>query len=356
MPVISIIVPVYNAGAYFTTLLDSILAQTFKQFELILVLDCPTDGSDKVAKRYAQQDRRIVIIENEHNLHIGYSRNRGLEAARGSYIAFADHDDYVQPTWLEKLYNKAVETDADVVVSDIENTTFLGPSTSSGTENSVSSACCPSVTELVEVPDGANVPKANKVDYYAFPQVDGPALRQGMLQAMICSKYSLANTQSFDNANSIWNQLYKASLLKEHAILFRNNKILSYEDALFNIEVFACAKVVAGVQEALYVHITHQSNAFGGYDYKMPAKMTAYLQTLHRLAAQYGFEAAYLGESVLRKYYVSVFNEYRFKGMWSTISLLFQLRKHPFKESVKAYRKTKPTLSVAKKIFLCWLA
>lgn len=318
---ISVIVPVYNAGEHFKALLDSILAQTFTQFELILVLDCPTDGSDKVAKAYAQKDSRIVLLENEHNLHIGYSRNRGLQQAKGRYIAFADHDDWVAPTWLEVLYHKAIETHADVVVSAIEN------------------RC------------------AGKQDFYRFPDTTHPkALQEGMLEAMICSRHSVPNTQSFSNANSIWNQLYNAALIKQNGILFFDNKEISYEDALFNIQVFLHANKVVAVPEALYVHITHQHNTFGSYDYKSLAKLTAYLKRLEQLTLEYKMNSAFLGEAVLRKYFVCLFNEYKFKGAFAAVRLLGQLRKHAFKASVKAYKQTKPSLSVAKKLFLLYLA
>lgn len=343
MPLVSVIVPVYNAGKYFTTLLDSILAQTFTQFELILVLDCPTDGSDKVAKAYAMRDNRIVIIENESNLNIGCSRNKGLQMAQGAYIAFADHDDYVQSTWLEKLYQKAVQVDADVVVSDIENRTI------------------DALTEPVALFDeGKDKPAENSISYYRFPQVDGETLRQGMLQAMVCSKHSIPNTQCFDNANSIWNQLYKRSFLQKNRIVFVDNKYVSYEDALFNIEVFAQAQKLALVPEALYVHLTHQSNAFGSYAYKSYDKITKFLGVLHDLSGAFPFKAEWVGEAVFRKLYVCVFNEYHFKGLIPTLNLLLHLRRRRhdaiFNNPLRCYRKSKPTLSIPKQLFLLWLS
>lgn len=93
MPKISVIVPVYNAGIYLEECLKSILQQTFQDIEVILILDCPTDGSDKVCQSFAEKDSRIKIIYNKHNLHIGLSRDRGLDIAQGEYIAFSDDDD-----------------------------------------------------------------------------------------------------------------------------------------------------------------------------------------------------------------------------------------------------------------------
>ena len=117
-PKVSIIVPVYNAGSYFSKLLDSLTGQTLKEIEIILVLDCPTDGSDRVAEEYAARDGRIVLVRNRENLHVGFSRNEGLKIARGEYIGFCDHDDWVEPEMLEELYKKAKEEDADMVICD----------------------------------------------------------------------------------------------------------------------------------------------------------------------------------------------------------------------------------------------
>ena len=117
-PKVSIIVPVYNAGKYLAPLLDSLVGQTLREIEVILVLDCPTDGSDQVAEEYAARDGRVVIVRNRENLHVGFSRNEGLKVARGEYIGFCDHDDLVEPEMFEKLYARGKETGAEVVVAD----------------------------------------------------------------------------------------------------------------------------------------------------------------------------------------------------------------------------------------------
>jgi len=94
-PKVSIIVPIYNAGKFLEKCLDTLVNQTLKDIEIILVLDCPTDGSDRIAREYAEKDPRIRLIVNEQNLNIGLSRNEGLKIARGEYIGFSDHDDWI---------------------------------------------------------------------------------------------------------------------------------------------------------------------------------------------------------------------------------------------------------------------
>lgn len=98
-PLISVIIPVYNAEKFLPECLDSVLAQEYREFELLLVDDGSTDSSGAIADRYASHDPRIVAL-HQRNAGVSAARNRGLEAARGEYIAFVDADDRVTPTYL----------------------------------------------------------------------------------------------------------------------------------------------------------------------------------------------------------------------------------------------------------------
>ena len=120
-PKVSIIVPIYNAGKFLEKCLDTLVNQTLKDIEIILVLDCPTDGSDRIAREYAEKDPRIRLIINEQNLNIGLSRNEGLKIARGEYIGFSDHDDWRELDMYEKLYQKAREDQADIAISNFDS-------------------------------------------------------------------------------------------------------------------------------------------------------------------------------------------------------------------------------------------
>ena len=113
-PKVSVIVPVYNAAAYLPHCLDTLTCQTLKELEIILVLDCPTDGSEKIAEDYAARFPQIRLLYNEKNLHAGESRNRGLDVATGEYIGFVDADDCPYPSLVEKLYNK-ITSDHDLM-------------------------------------------------------------------------------------------------------------------------------------------------------------------------------------------------------------------------------------------------
>lgn len=112
---VSVIIPVYNAEKYLRRCLDSVIAQSLREIEVICVDDSSTDGSRKILERYAQRDKRIRLIFNEKTLHAGQSRNRGLEAARGEYVLFMDADDRISGDGLDKVYTQACRTDADVL-------------------------------------------------------------------------------------------------------------------------------------------------------------------------------------------------------------------------------------------------
>ena len=116
---ISIIVPVYNTKAYLHRCVESILAQTYPDYEVLLVDDGSTDGSGAFCDNYAVRDPRFRVI-HKPNGGLTSARNAGLAEARGEWIAHVDSDDYLDPTMLEQLLAKAVEQDADVVTAEFK--------------------------------------------------------------------------------------------------------------------------------------------------------------------------------------------------------------------------------------------
>lgn len=106
MSEISVIIPVYNTEKYLPRCIDSLLKQTFTDFEVILIDDGSTDNSLAVCQSYAAMDSRIIIIQSKH-LGVGAVRNLGLDNAKGKYIMFCDSDDYVEPEWIEELHKAA---------------------------------------------------------------------------------------------------------------------------------------------------------------------------------------------------------------------------------------------------------
>lgn len=114
MPKVSIIMPVYNTGDVLRLAVDSILSQTFQDWELLLIDDGSIDCSPAICDEYSQKDSRIRVFHNV-NRGICYSRNYGIKHANGDYVAFCDHDDEFSPDLLDVVVKEAEESGSDVV-------------------------------------------------------------------------------------------------------------------------------------------------------------------------------------------------------------------------------------------------
>lgn len=118
LPLVSIIVPVYNVENYLRQCLDSLLGQTLDRIEIICVDDCSPDNSSQILEEYKAKDNRVKIISLPENRRQGGARNAGILAACSEYIGFVDADDWVDVTMYERLYHEAIRTGADIVSSD----------------------------------------------------------------------------------------------------------------------------------------------------------------------------------------------------------------------------------------------
>lgn len=114
IPFLSIIVPVYNVESYLADCLDSILAQTFTDFEVLLVDDGSTDNSPSLCDRYAARDGRIRCFHKENGGHMS-ARQEGFKQARGAYVSFIDSDDWIDPAMYEQMCDAAKKYDVDVI-------------------------------------------------------------------------------------------------------------------------------------------------------------------------------------------------------------------------------------------------
>lgn len=221
-PLVSIILPIYNAGKYLKQCIESLQDQTLENIEIICILDCPTDGSDDVVREYAKTDERIVIIQNENNLHVGLSRNKGIKQARGKYIGFMDHDDYCAPTMYELLYKAAEENNAD----------FIGCN-----------------YDIVN----------NQSETISSIQVENQKKSNNTRETLLSDIYKASSST---NSFAVWNKLYNLSFIKTHSIDFVDTKVISGEDILFNINFLLplSNEKVAFVPSTLFHHRYHLNN------------------------------------------------------------------------------------------------
>lgn len=233
-PLVSVIVPVYNAGRHLYKCLDSLVNQTLRDIEIITVLDCPTDGSDKVVEEFAANDSRIKIIRNKENLHIGNSRNEGLKVARGKYIGFSDHDDYSDPRMYEVMYRKAEEENLDLVCSPY----VVYRHTTDGIETYVLNDC-PTVS-------------AKDLNRIVFETTIGPADKYSPKMFQYCT---------------IWNKLFKSNLISENKISFVDTKKSNSEDICFILEYTYHSRRAGFVALPLYFHNTGIGNTGAKFSY-----------------------------------------------------------------------------------------
>lgn len=213
---VSVIVPIYNAGSNLTRCLDTLVNQTLRDIEIILVLDCPTDGSDLVAKSYAAVDDRIIILENEHNLHIGRSRNCGIDIARGEYLHFSDHDDYRELDMLEKMYRQASGDDLDMLISN-----------------------------PVSVTNG--IFKEYNTDTFLRD-------KDAVLRHLLRGGYN-DDKHPWSYYVNVHNILYRRNLIVANNIKFVDTRKVTPEDYIFNVECLLQANKVAEIKENLYYHV-----------------------------------------------------------------------------------------------------
>lgn len=292
---VSVIVPVHNAGTFFQKRLDTLVNQTLKEIEIILVLDCPTDGSDQIAEDYAQRDKRIILVRNQQNLHIGLSRNEGLKKATGEYVCFSDHDDYSELDMLEKMYQKAKKEEADVVVCDFYRESQKG------------------------------------TFYFGFPHYGSELeFRQNSFSTLINSRSERGYTSNGANG-LIWNHIYKREFLNQHHIIFKDNREMTYEDRLFLIEVYHYAKVIARLAGAFYYHVYHQESAGRNYNYKSVRLVINYLLCVYQFLKAHNLyekESIQYGDGVLLTLYSAFRNELRHKPLKSAFAELSRIRQN----------------------------
>ncbi|MFC0216468.1 glycosyltransferase [Paenibacillus chartarius] len=222
IPEVSIIVPIYNMERYLSRCLDSLLAQSLTNLEIIAVNDGSTDGSAAILEQYAAKDGRLVVI-NKPNGGVSAARNDGISAARGRYIGFVDPDDWVEQEMYETLLKEARMEDADIAM--------CGYTREFGTHAKVKDFHLP-----------------EKVSY-----------RQGDVQSKLMRRLvgplgeEIGNPELLDAWGTVWSKLYRSDLIKSHKLEFVDLRVIgTNEDSLFNIHAFGHARGFVFVNRPLY--------------------------------------------------------------------------------------------------------
>ncbi|GAA4282081.1 glycosyltransferase [Gaetbulibacter aestuarii] len=218
---LSIILPVYNAEKYLSNCLDSLLNQTFKDFEIILINDGSEDNSRNICKLYADKDQRIVHI-NQENQGVAMTRNLGLKMSKGDYIGFVDADDFLDKDMFENILKPTFNYPIDIVISHFKVWN----------------------NGKYEIP-GTDIPTKRLLDE--------TAIKHHLLQCFY--------TGSDPLIPSLWNKIYKSDYLKQNNHQFQNQKGIRASDYWFNFEIFKTAKSAYVTEEANYNYNNVISNS-----------------------------------------------------------------------------------------------
>ena len=210
MPKISIIIPIYNAEEYIQTTVNSVLSQTFSDWELLLIDDCSKDNSSSICEKLVQSDNRITYIRQNENGGPAKARNTGLVKATGEFIAFIDSDDTVEPTFLERLVSTAIVNNADIVWCNYKE--ILGDNIIYRKHNLLCQTSIPYDT------------------YIRF----------------------FFNNQ--EGLGSMCTKLYRRSFLEQNK-LFLNPERVHGEDWEFNLSCFKCHPILVAIDDCLYNYI-----------------------------------------------------------------------------------------------------
>ena len=225
IPKVSIIIPVYGVEKYIERCLDSVINQTLKDIEIIIVNDGSRDNSLKICKIYQEKDNRIQIY-SKLNEGLGLTRNYGMDRANGRYIAFLDSDDFVDLDFYEKLYNNAIKNDADA--------TFTNYKIYDKSNN------------IIEEKN-SNIPFEENC-------LDSKDVLYNMLK--VPTKYSRKKFLGM----SVWRSIYRLELLRKNNIKFCSERDIISEDIIFNFDFFVKSNKITFIKDTYYYYCENSTS------------------------------------------------------------------------------------------------
>ncbi len=209
---VSVIIPIYNSSSYMRKCLDSVIASTLKEIEIIAVDDCSQDNSVDILREYEKRyPETFRVIRMEKNGRQGAARNAGMKVAQGEYLAFVDSDDFIEANMLEKLYLAAKEKDADCCGGDYYFSKTTGE-------------------------------ELERVDYVSFTPKENREMHRKYLQS-----YGM-----------FWARIYKNSFCRQNDINFPEG--IFYEDAYFNFFAALLMNKVVKVDEPFYHYTVREDS------------------------------------------------------------------------------------------------
>lgn len=231
---VSVIIPAFNAEKTLGRCLDSVLSQNV-ELEVIVVDDCSTDGTAALCERYVDRDERVHLLRNSENIGQGLSRNHGIEAARGTFLAFVDADDYLAPHMYEDLLSL---TRWDEFAIDIAGCSLLYPA-----------------------PDNLSgeLPRLEGIKRY-----DRAQIHREILPALIGNPPEAASKPRVIPISPC-TYLFRTSLVREHGIAFLSERFIYSEDLFFDYDVMQHAAGFAFTTSPYYCYTVNPGSTTHRY-------------------------------------------------------------------------------------------
>lgn len=272
MPQISVIVPVYNVGKLVKRCLDSLLNQSLKDIEIIIVNDGSTDDSEDYLHPYLG-DNRIKYIKKETNEGLGNARNIGISHSLGKFISFVDSDDWIDLDLYKVMLENAVNTNSDIIICGVQNEY----------ENCICSK-----------------------ERYSYTYSNEISKEKAI------SLLSRSEANNFMISPVVWNKIYKKNLLTENNITFLGNSY--WEDNLFSFQIFTKAKKISIVPCVCYHYYQRENSITNTFSKKH----------IDDLIISYKILKSFLEENSIDAKYQKEFYSYLDRAIASLLDILFK--------------------------------
>lgn len=243
-PIISVIVPVYNTSKYLNQCLTSLVEQSYRNLQIIIVDDGSTDNSPVMCDEWAQRDSRIQVIHKK-NAGLGLARNTGLDQTKGQYVMFIDSDDYADLTMIEALYKALNANNSDTCIGGYKRAKDNGK-----TIETVTYSDCTFVGEDVYTK-------------FFFRMLGSSPDKHDSIRM------------------SVWNALYSLEIIKQNNIVFPSERELLSEDIVFDAEYYKHSKSASVIGESLYYYRINTASLSHSYKATMldtSSKLYRYLR------------------------------------------------------------------------------
>lgn len=225
-PKVSVIIPCYGVEKYLDRCMNSIVNQTLKDIEIILVDDGSPDRVPEMCDEWAARDIRIKVVHKQ-NGGLGYARNSGLDIATGDYIVFVDSDDFIETSMLDRLLSEIQQSNSDAVFCGVKN----------------------------EQRDGSWKAKKEVKEKTVF---EGREKVHSMLLDLIASKPKAKAERPF--RMSVWHSMYRHSIIMKNNIRFMSERIVASEDLPFQCQFFAHSHKIIYLPECYYYYCLNASS------------------------------------------------------------------------------------------------